>query len=233
MADTNTNTTGATSTSHPPQQHDPTTIAPSTLTAAENTLPPSTGMKKYNLMYTTSRMNVRMHPGPKTVPAEYYLETKISLTKPQIILRRGSEKKSPIVAAVKMLNMSRHMVLCKGDPFAASDNIVWEKFERAQNVMKRSNYEFATAVGNPTGERQNFTWFKDMSAKLKTVYECQDGKGRVVGKMLSGGAFNFNKGGEVEVAEDVGRDLVEMLIVSAMAIWAYEALEYQSLLQGF
>jgi len=192
------------------------------------------GFKKYNMYYTTSRLDVRLHLGPSTTPAIYYAESRLRLGSPQLLLRRGDAKTAPTTNFAKFRLTSRHILLGKGDyTNQSSDQIAWEELHREKNLMRRSDYHFGTTEGSATGERATFTWHKDMGKTLKTVYDCVEDGGRVVARLLSGGALNARKGGEIDVIEGLDQGLEEYLIMSAVAIWAMEALDYQSLLQGF
>lgn len=196
--------------------------------------PPKAGLKKYYMEYTTSRSNARLRLGSMTGPVEYYLQTKITLKAPQILLRRGDHKKAPVVAFCKLQNLSRHGLLGRGDcEQQAPEQLVWEELHRDKNVLRRSDYQFGTAEGSPSGARAEFSWRKDRGKINRTVFDCVDERGNTVARMLSGGAFNFNRAGDIDVAEGLSQGLEEYLVVSAAAIWAYEALAYQSLLQGF
>ncbi|KAH9909285.1 hypothetical protein F4778DRAFT_716083 [Xylariomycetidae sp. FL2044] len=205
---------------------------------SSSTYPPApAGFKKYLMYYTTSRMHCRLHLGSKSSPPAYYLETNISLTNPQLLLRRGDSKQAPMVAFCKMPALSWSLLLGKGD-YKTQAKPVWEELSREKNSLHRSDYLLATAEGSvgggETGEKTKYRWRKDKSKKLKTVYECvAEGDGRVVARMFSGGALNFNKGGEIEVVEGLSQGLEETLLMSASSIWAVEALKYQSILQGF
>ena len=194
----------------------------------------SEGMTRYNMYYTASRLNLTLHDGPRSTPAIYYMESDCSLIKLLLLLRRGDAKTSPMVAFAKLHLTSRHMQIGKGDCRKdAGDQIVWEELRREKNLLVRSDYHFGTSEGGESGKRVEFDWRKNKKKLAKTVYDCLDRDGRTVAKIFSGGSFNWKKGGEVEILEELDEGLKEVLIVSALAIWAMEALNYKSLLQGF
>ena len=212
------------------------TMSSATQETAATLIPASEGMIKYNMYYTTSRLNVTLHEGDSSTPATYYLESDCSLTKSLVFLRRGNAKISPMVAFAKMPLTSRHIQLGKGDYSRqkAEDGIVWEELHRDKNCFRRSDYQFTTTDGNDElGKRQEFNWRKDREKCAKTVYECLDGSGRTVARLFSGGALNWKKGGEVEVLEDLDEQLRETVLLSALAVWFQEALCYQSWLKGY
>ncbi|KAL8792881.1 MAG: hypothetical protein Q9195_004523 [Heterodermia aff. obscurata] len=205
------------------------TISSDTLT------PASEGMLKYNVYYTTSRLNATLHEGKSSTPASYYLQSNCALTKCLLYLRRGNAKTSPMVAFAKMPIASRHMQIAKGDyqqQKASEGQIVWDELHRAENSFRRSDYQFSVAEGGD-GKREEFDWRKDRAKCAATVYDCLDGSGRTVARLLSGGALNWKKGGEVEVLEGLDEGVRERVILSAMTIWFYEALCYQSWLKGY
>ncbi|KAI1339654.1 hypothetical protein F5Y15DRAFT_381615 [Xylariaceae sp. FL0016] len=193
------------------------------------------GFKKYLLYYTTSRLNVTLHLGSSSNPATYYCETQLKLKSPQLLLRRGDAKTSPMVSFARLQTTSRHMLLGKGDYNALSkDEIAWEELHREKNALKCSDYTFSTKVGGGAGGTAAFRWRKDTSKTWSTVYDCVDERERVVARLFSGGMFNFKKGGEVDVVvEGLSQDLEECLLMSSLAIWSFEALDYHSILQGY
>ncbi|RYP80974.1 hypothetical protein DL769_002191 [Monosporascus sp. CRB-8-3] len=192
------------------------------------------GFKKYHMRYTTSRMNVRMHLNSPSAPATYYLQTRVTLKSPQLLLRRGGEKTSPVVSFGRLQNTSRHALLGKGDCQKQPEELlVWEELRREKNVFRRSDYQFGTSEGSRTGGRAEFFWRKDREKVLMTVYDCVDEDGRVVASMRSGGAFNWKRAGEIDIRDGLDQGLEEFLLISALTIWIYEAFAYQSLLQGF
>ena len=97
----------------------------------------------------------------------------------------------------------------------------WEELCRERNILHCSDWEFSTAV--ESGPRQTYRWRRNLEHCAKTIYDCVDETGQVVAKMLSGGFFNFNKGGETKIAEGLDLKLEELLIISALAIWGFEA----------
>ena len=50
---------------------------------------------------------------------------------------------------------------------------------------------------------------------------------------LSGGAFNWKKGGEFWIRKALDQDLVHLLLAGVLVIWTMEAFHYQSLRQAF
>ncbi|RYP46501.1 hypothetical protein DL768_007297 [Monosporascus sp. mg162] len=205
--------------------------------------PAKSGLKKYHLYYTTSRLDARLHLGSSASPATYYFETHMSLASPQLLLRRGDSKSAPMVNFARLRPTSRHMLLGRGDYHALvqagkQHQIAWEELRRDKNILRRSDYRFSTdeggGGGSETGRRRaEYRWCKNKEKALKTVYDCVDEDGRVVARLLSGGVFNWKKGGEIDVLEGVDEGLEGYLIMSALAIWVMEAFEYQSLLQGY
>ena len=217
----------------------PTASAPPPYSGTPTSVPsPFDEMHQYTMYYTTSRLNVRLQPEPQATssPAPYYMQSSLSVTKPQLMLRLGSEKTSPMVAFAKIQNTSRHMLLgrgdCQNDP---EDSIVWEELHREKGMLHRSDYAFSCTASEKTaqGKRLQFGWRKDMGKCGSTVYDCMDDQERVVARMASGGALNFRKGGELEVRGGLEQGVREMLIVSALAIWTSEAFYYQSLWRGY
>ena len=212
------------------------TISSTTQETAETLTPASEGMIKYNMYYTASRLNVTLHEGKSSTPATYYMESDCSLTKCMLFLRRGDAKTSSMVAFAKMPLTSRHMQMARGDYYQqkAENQIAWEQLHRAENCFRRSDYQFSTLEGNgEPGKREEFDWRKDRGKRAATVYDCLDRSGRTVAKLFSGGAFNWKKGGEIEVLEGLDEHLRETVILSALAIWFHEACCYQSWLKGY
>lgn len=212
------------------------TISSSTQETAETLTPASEGMIKYNMYYTTSRLNVTLHEGQSSTPATYYLESDCSLTKCLLYLRRGNSKTSSMVAFTKSSLTTRHIQMGKGDYHQekAGDQIAWEELHREKNSFRRSDYQFSTIEGNEElGKREEFDWRKDRAKRATTVYDCVDRSGRTVAKLFSGGVLNWKKGGEVEVLKGLDEQLRETVLMSALAIWFQEALCYQSWLKGY
>lgn len=188
-------------------------------------------MTKYNMYYTTSRLNVRLHRGDSDSPAEYYVKSDCKLTSIALQVRRGGSKQSPAVAFAKSNKSSRHMLLGRGENRDAGPDD-YEELHRDRNIFLQSDYHFA--ISHPDQTRTTYTWRKDKSKSAKTVYDCvDDGTGAVMARLLSGGAFNINKGGELLVSDALVTDTRELIIASAMGVWFTEAFQYHSLLQGF
>ncbi len=182
---------------------------------------PSSEMKTYNMYYTTSRTNVRLHLGSSSSPCVYYGEGSLLTVKPQIRLRSGDSKSAPMVAVAKIHLTSRHILLGTGDYQKDSeDSFVWEEMRREKTRLQRSDYEFDTSVG--LGPRRTYSWRVDHHM-TKTAYRCVDDAGQVVANMRSGGMCDWRKGGELDVAEGLEKEFEELLVVSALAIWMAEA----------
>ena len=180
-------------------------------------------MKTYTMYYTTSRTNVRLHLGTsRSAPCVYYGEsTFVPTSKPNIELRAGASKTSPAVAFAKIHVTSRNVQLGLGD-YRQGDGLACEEMRRERFRLARSHYEFETDVGSDGGARRTFGWRVE-KYYAKTIYQCVDEDGRVVASLRSGGMFNWSKGGEIDVVEGFERRLEELLIVSALAIFAAEA----------
>ncbi len=194
-----------------------------------------TGFRKYVMQYTTSRLNCRLHVGSMAGPVAYYLHTRVAVRAPQLLLRRGDAKTAPVAAFCRLQTTSRHALVGRGDCEAQPEReLVWEELRRDRNSLHRSDYQFGTSEGGGgRAGRAEFAWRKDRARLNRTVYDCVDEDGNVVARMLSGGAFNWRRGGDVEILEGLPQGLEEFLLITAIGIWAYEALSYQSLLQGF
>lgn len=191
-------------------------------------------LRTFNMYYTTSRLNVTIHEGDSSSRPLYYLESKVFTTSPGLYLRRGGKKSDPMVAFVKARWMSRQMILGLGDCTAHNGEgaQAWETMSREKNNFRRSDYHVAV-LGTDGGVARLLTWQKDRSKLWKTVYTCVDESGQVVGKLRSGGMFNMNKGGEIDLSETLGESDTELLLAAAGGIWGLEAMNYQSILGGF
>ena len=193
-----------------------------------------TGMTKYNMYYTTSRLNVTFHEGLASTPAVYYAESESFTLKPYFFLRRGGSKQSPMVAFVKFHMTSRHMQIGRGDFKKGAENqLIWEDLKREKSLLCRSDYQFGTSIGSETGGRREYRWRKDKGKVASTVYECLDDEGKTVAKLFSGGALNWRKGGELDVLNILDQGLREILMASALGIWTMEAFNYGSLVPGY
>ena len=205
--------------------------------------PARLGFKKYVLYYKIGWVDGTLHLGSSKTPPLYFFQSKMSLSSPQLFLRRcipgEDEKSGPVVNFARIRTTSRHMVMGTGAYSKQADDagqIAWEELTRDKNSLRRSDYHFNTSAGDNSelgNKKTSFCWRKNMDKKLSTVYECIKEDGIVVARLFSGGAFNWKKGGEFDVAEGLNKELEEYLIMSALAIWAMEALNYQSLLSGF
>lgn len=178
-------------------------------------------MKTYKMYYTTSRMNVKLHLGSSSEPCVYYGETSILTSKPNIQLRLGDSKSSPMVAFARVHVITRNIGLGLGNFQKDAERIlVWEDMRRKKLRLVRSDYEFETPA--ELGPRRTYGWRVDKHM-TKTIYRCVDDARQNVANLLSGGMANWRKGGEIEMAEGLEKRLEELLIVSALAIWAAEA----------
>ncbi|KAF2236973.1 hypothetical protein EV356DRAFT_497242 [Viridothelium virens] len=182
-------------------------------------------MKTYNMYYTASRTNVTLHLGSSSTPSSYYAGTALMTASPSVRLHSGDQS-GPVLSIAKFRWTSRHSHLALGDPDKepeTGDQTVWEKMTREKNVLRRSDYTFATSAGSDLGKRREFRWSKDTGKLMSNVYNCLDQEGQVVASMLSGGFFNWKKGGEIEIDDGLSKELQELLIVSALGIWCAEA----------
>lgn len=213
---------------------------------ASSILEPATaGFKKFRMYYTTSRTNVTFHLGraSESSPALYYLETKALGTGPQLLLRRGATKNDPIISygRIPVFSSGQKMFMANGDPTGKKmDDLEpqCQLLRREKNMFRRSDYRVSF-------QGREFGWRKDKSRHLKTVYDCVEFTGgdedngenaQVIARLFSGGAFNFKKGGELELLEssvEGNQDLESFLVMAAAGIWVFEAGYYRSLLQGF
>lgn len=205
--------------------------------------PTRPGFKRYALYYKVGWLHGMLHLSSRDTPASYFFQSKIAVLSPQLFLRRREpdsgpdEKTWPVVNFAKIKPTSRHMLIGAGSYSKEADDagqIVWEQLRRDKNPMLRSDYRFSTSAGNiDRDSKTSYVWRKDKKKMLATVYECvrEDGN-EVVARLFGGGAFTMKKGGEFDVAEGLSRDLQEYLIMSAIAIWTFEALNKQSLVSG-
>lgn len=138
-----------------------------------------------------------------------------------------------MVAFAKLSSLTgKHNGIGLGDFQKGSEGaLVYEEFTREKNILKRSDYTFTAAVEYST-QRRKYTWKKDMKEKISTSYECVDEDGQVVGKMYSGGAFNWRNAGSIEVTESAEKGLEELLIISALSIWTIEGLSGWSMVKA-
>jgi hypothetical protein len=110
----------------------------------------------------------------------------------------------------------------ESDDLNQQDHTQWETVHREKNVFRCSDYVFETSVGSSDGLKKGYRWQKDRSKWFSTVYTCVDDQGRQLARMLSGGAFNWKKAGELEMEEDLPKELEELLTVGALGIWVAE-----------
>ena len=183
-------------------------------------------MKTYNMFYTPSRTNVTLHlDSSSSSPPLYYASVTVMAIYPTVQLHRG-DRSGPIASTAKFRWTSRHVHLGLNDPNGkpgSTDGMAWEEMSREKNCLHRSDYVLATSVGSTTGKKMGYRWRQDRSKLVSNVYRCEDDEGRVIGSMLSGGYFNWKKGGEIEMEEGLQKELEELLIVGALAIWVEEA----------
>ena len=188
----------------------------------------SDAMKTYNIYYTTSRLNAKLHLESASGPCTYYAESKLLTTKPSFLLRAGNSKSAPVVASAKLAYLDRNILLGCGDSQSEiSENLTWEVMRRGQMRLMRSDYEFETSIGTSVpGERTRYRWQvtkENLEHYFKTLYRCFDDRGRIVASMRSGGMTNLRKGGEIDIAQNLEKELEDLLVVSALGIWAAEA----------
>lgn len=187
--------------------------------------PLSNTMKTYNIYYTTSRLNAKLHLDSSSGPCNYYAESKLLTMRPSLLLRAGNSKSAPLVASAKLAYHDRNIFLgCKDSQSNASPvDLTWEVMRRKHMRLVRSDYDFETSIGaSMPGERTRYRWqvtTEKLEHFFKTLYCCFDDQGRVVARMRSGGMTNLRKGGEIHIAQSLEKDLEYMLVVSAMGIW--------------
>ena len=186
-------------------------------------------MKTYKLYYTLARLNVTFHLSSSTSaePATYYGETcwgGYVTNKPQVILRHGGTKTSPIVAAAKLHTTSRDIQLCVGNYENDHEKkVVWEDMRRDKNRMVRGNYVFSTAIGSIDGVPRTYNWKRDTEKVGSTVYNCVNDQGEVLAKVASGGMLNWKKAGEIDIVEGLEEAMETLLLVGAGSIIFAEA----------
>ena len=180
-------------------------------------------MKTYSLYYTSSRTNGILTLGNHTDPTVYYCYTKLFTMKPQIMLREGAGKTSPMVAFARVQYLSKHLRIGTGDFEKQPESALTHEEVRRDHVrLVRSDYEFDTNIGT-NGEKKTYGWARDKTSFTNTVYHCVDEKGDRVASLKSGGMFNFRKGAEIDIAEGLPKQHEELLIVCALGIWVAEA----------
>ncbi|KAK7946772.1 uncharacterized protein PG986_011093 [Apiospora aurea] len=221
---------------------------------------PDDRLRKYNMYYTTSRLSTMLHRGKRQdTPAEFYMQSDVLAMpgKPQLLLRRtpsqepqeqqqqkkkkNSDKDGPVLAWGRMQMFPwRHCVIGLGDPKTTTtkegaDGGSGIKLHRDMAWMHCSDWRFSTAVGSSDGKAVEYIWRKDMAMVGATVYKCvaAGDESTVYARLLSGGAMNGRKGGEIMVREGLAGGLEELMLVGGQTIWAWEALDYQSVLQGY
>ena len=192
--------------------------------------PLSNAMKTYNIYYTTSRLNAKLHLDTASGPCNYYAESKLLTTRPSLLLRAGDSKSAPLVASAKLAYLDRNILLgCSSDSQSNNSpvDLTWEVMRRKNMRLVRSDYEFETSIGaSMPGKRTRYRWQvtnEKLEHYFKTLYRCFDDQGRVVASMRSGGMANLRKGGEIDIAQGLESVLEDLLVVSALGIWAAEA----------
>ena len=186
-------------------------------------------MKTYKLYYTLARLNVTFHLSSSTSaePATYYGETcwgGFVTNKPQVILRQGGTKTSPVIAAAKLHTTSRDIQLCLGNYEKEHEKkVVWEDMRRDKNRMMRGDYMFSTASGSVDGVPRTYNWKRDAEKVGSTVYNCVNDQGQVVARVASGGFFNWKKAGEIDIVEGLEEAMETLLLVSAGSLIFAEA----------
>ena len=188
-------------------------------------------MKTYNIYYTTSRLNAKLHLDFASGPCNYYAESNILTTRPSLLLRPGDSNSAPLVASAKLAYLDHNILLgCSSDSQSNNSpvDLTWEVMRRTNMRLVRSDYEFETSVGagSMPGKRTRYRWQvtnEKLEHCFKTLYRCFDDRERVVASMRSGGMANLRKGGEIDIAQGSEKGLEDLLVVSALGIWAAEA----------
>lgn len=189
----------------------------------------ATAMKAYKLYYTLSRLNITYHlsSSSSAETANYYGESHWAgfvTGRPQLILRLGDAKTSPIIAAAKLNKTSKDIQLCLGD-YENDDEgkVVWEDMRRDKTRLLRGDYTISTSLGSVDGVRRTYNWRRDAEKAVRTVYNCVNDKGEVMARMASGGMLNWKKAGEIDVAEGLEDAMETLLLVGASGIFFAEA----------
>ncbi|KAI9892921.1 MAG: hypothetical protein M1814_001080 [Vezdaea aestivalis] len=200
--------------------------------SAMDASPYSAKMKTYHLYYTTSRTNARLHLDSASGPCVYYARSCIFTKTGHFQLRAGDNKEAPIVASIKG-EWSLHNVLLGFGDYKQDheEGLVWEQMRREQNPFKCSDYLFGSSFESPVGGRKYYRWRKDTTKPAKTVYTCVDDEGKTMARLLSGGMLNWQKGGEIEVVDNLEKRVEELFLISGLGVWIEEA--HRSVRQGF
>lgn len=124
--------------------------------------------------------------GPDSA-TDYFFQWRLwSLTSPQLLLRRGTDRHAPVVNFAKYLPMSRKIQLGKGDCTTdARDELAVSELRRDKTYLQRGDYSFTWGGSDDAGEAtsQTFRWCKNRGKRLRTIYACEDVEGRVVARM--------------------------------------------------
>lgn len=197
-------------------------------------LPTSANMIRYNMYYTTSRTNIRLHQDSPDRPCIYYAETTLMTVSPRFTLRLGDSKTSPMIGLGRMHLTSEHMQIAVGTEGDPEHKLQWENLRRGHFRLLRADYEFSASDASSAGApRRTFAWKRKQNLVYKTIYRCEDEEGRVVASMLSGGMANWKKGGEIEVAQGLDKNIERLLIVSAVSIFMQEYVVGWSVFRGY
>ncbi|KAH7325624.1 hypothetical protein B0I35DRAFT_420839 [Stachybotrys elegans] len=196
----------------------------------------SASFLKAVLLYTDMYTAAHIHLNTPSSHTDYFFQWKMwRLSVPQLLLHRGASKHGPVINFAKYKPLSRTMQLGLGDPSKRSEDGQLEQMEltREKNFMFRSDYQFSTSVGRKDGTSASFRWRKNRQMRFKTVYDCVDEDSQVVAKLFSGGMVNAEKGAEIELLIGLDQSLQEVLLMSALAVWAMESMEVRSILRVF
>ncbi|KAJ3495423.1 hypothetical protein NLG97_g3406 [Lecanicillium saksenae] len=191
-------------------------------------------MRTFNMYYTTFRLSATIHMGDSSSLPLYFLESSVFTTSPSLYLRRGGKKSSPMVSFVKARWTSRQLILGLGDCTTGGNEgaQAWDTLSREKSNFRRSDYHVTVLSRDGSKGMRSLTWQKDKSKRFRTVYACLDENGQVVGRLRSGGMFNWKKAGEIDLAETLGESDTELLLAAAGGIWGVEAMNYQTWLSG-
>lgn len=130
--------------------------------------------------------------------------------------------------------LSRNVQLGKGDyTKRPKSQLASEQLRRDKNFLRRSDYHFTTAEGSRTGDKTTLCWCKNKQKLARTIYNCVDEDGEVVARLFGGGMINVAKAAEVDILMGLEQGLEEFLLMSALAVWAMEAMALRSILPGY
>ncbi|RYP40880.1 hypothetical protein DL767_001361 [Monosporascus sp. MG133] len=192
--------------------------------------PAKIAFKKAVMFYTVVYVYAHIHIIWSQNHTSYFFQWRMwSLSSPQLLLRRGESKKGPMVNFAKYHPLSRTILLGKGDyTKQPKSQLAWGELRRDKNFLRRSDYHFTTAEGSKTGDKVTFRWRKNKQKFLRTVYNCVDEDGREVARLFSGGMVNVAKAAEIDLLMGLDRGLEELLLMSALAVWAMESFDLMS-----